>query len=194
MGAAQFLKTALSFTKHIRTTGAFAETSRFVEQEMIVDVDPQRPQLIVEFGAGHGNITRAILARMHPQSRLVSFEIEPDFLPELRKLRDPRLQLENRSAGEVVEIVGLEQVDCVVSAIPVTIMPVALRRAILMEAQRAMKPGTTLRQVLYSRRRGIFEHAFEVTACKLVMNVPPAFIHVCEKQTRFRGAVGTEPG
>ena len=178
---AKFFKTALSFTKNIKTTGAIGETSRFVEEEITSQVFPDQKQLIVEFGAGHGNITKAILNKMHPESQLIAFEVEDTFLDELQKIKDSRLHLELISAGEIVNIAGAGAVDCIVSSIPITIIPKEIRNDILEKARQALKPGGTFTQVLYSKKLPLFKQYFNVIDCKLVLNFPPAFLHFCVK-------------
>jgi hypothetical protein len=44
-----FIKTSLDFIKHIGTTGAITETSRFVEQQITAYVRKDIPQVLVEF-------------------------------------------------------------------------------------------------------------------------------------------------
>lgn len=178
---AKFLKTAISFTKNIKTTGAIGETSRFVEEEITSQVFPDKKQLVVEFGAGHGNITKVILNKMHPESRLIAFEVEDSFFEELQKINDPRLRLEHRSAGDIVQIAGAGSVDCIVSSIPITIIPNEIKHSILESAQKALRSGGTFTQVLYSKKLPLFKKYFSVLDCKLVLNFPPAFLHFCVK-------------
>lgn len=179
---AKFLKTALSFTKNIKTTGAIGETSRFVEDEISSFITPDKKQIAVEFGAGHGNITKVILSKMHPESRLIAFEVEASFFDELRKIDDPRLQLENQSAGAVVEVAGEEAVDCIISSIPITIIPKEIRHEILDNAKKSLKHGGRYTQVLYSKQIPLFNKYFRVDDCKLVLNFPPAFLHFCTRE------------
>ena len=90
----QYWKTVLAYSKNVATTGALFETSKFVVREMSNLVTPGQPQVIVELGAGHGNITEGILKRMHPDSRLFAFELHKDFCDEIEaRIADKRLQV-----------------------------------------------------------------------------------------------------
>jgi len=66
------LKTTLEFTKNLFTTGAFSETSREVEIEICRHISDKPNQVIVEYGMGHGNLTREILNKIAPTSKVYS--------------------------------------------------------------------------------------------------------------------------
>ena len=60
------LRNAIQLAKNLFITGAFKETSRGVELEICARL-PQGPgKVVVEYGMGHGNITREILSRLAP--------------------------------------------------------------------------------------------------------------------------------
>jgi phospholipid N-methyltransferase len=71
------------------------------------------------------------------------FETNRDFVSLLRtSLRDPRLHVVEGSAervGEVLEELGLEVADYVVSGIPFSIMPPEVRDSVLRTTQRVLR-------------------------------------------------------
>ena len=93
------LKTTLEFTKNLFTTGAFSETSREVEIEICRHISDKPNQVIVEYGMGHGNLTREILNKIAPTSKVYTFEVNEEFCEHVRKeLKDDRLIIINDGA------------------------------------------------------------------------------------------------
>ena len=144
------LKAAIQYAKNIRTTGAMTETSRWVEREVTQHVNAKVAQIFVEFGGGHGNITREILKKMHPHSRLYVFEINSDFCEVLRRIDDSRLVVIQEPAEKVAEFVNEQQVDGIVSSIPVTFLSDEERDETLRQSHDLLKEGAYMMQVLYS--------------------------------------------
>src|SRR5699024_9623591 len=77
--------------KNLKTVGTLTRSSRFLCKKMAEQVDYEDARLIVELGAGDGVITKAILERMSPDARLMSFEVNPEFCADLRAINDDRL-------------------------------------------------------------------------------------------------------
>lgn len=177
----KFLKTSIEYAKSIAITGALTETSRYVEEEITRAIDGRHPQTIVELGGGHGNITRIILEKMHPDSRLYTFEIMEEFIPILKGIQDKRLLVVNDSAEHILKYVHPESVDCVVSSLPITILPKDLENAILTQAHYALKPKGSFHQVLYSIQRNKFKKLYPHLQLKPTLNFPLAFVHHCNK-------------
>lgn len=182
-----FLKTTIAFTKKVGTTGALFETSKHVVAAITEPVTPQHKQVIVEYGAGHGNITRGILAKMHTDSVLLSFELHREFCEVLQQnVQDPRLHVINDSAAELpryLQQYGIEAVDVIVSAIPLTILPPELTQQIMQDGRRLLRQGGCFMQVLYSLRAlSRFQQHFDTVTYRSVWrNMPPAWIYRCQK-------------
>jgi phospholipid N-methyltransferase len=176
----EYLKTAIKLTKNIGTTGAISEFSRFVEKEITQNVNPDEKQIIVEFGGGHGNMTRAILGRMHPDSQLFTFELHDDFIPILKEIDDSRLHVIHDSAAEILQYVQPKTVDCIVSTLPLTIIPKEIRMEIVGNAASALKESAVFSQALYTIRKDIINKHFKECSIEPMMNFPPAFVHHCK--------------
>jgi len=97
-------------------------SSRFLVGDIIKRVDWDRAKVIVEYGAGTGTFTKAILQRMRPDARLIALEINPDFYQFLTSsLDDPRLHISHESAADIDTVLadlGYSHADCVISGIP----------------------------------------------------------------------------
>ena len=116
------LKTAISFTKNLLTVGAFKETKPATVKEMCSKIDSSKKTKIVEFGMGHGNMTREILNSISEDSELISFEINPEFCSYVEKnINDSRLHVVNDSALNFRKYV-LDEVDNFIISIPFTFL------------------------------------------------------------------------
>lgn len=139
----QALLFARNFFKHPRMLGSVIPSSRFLINGLLKPVDWKRARVFVEYGPGVGTITTEILRRLPKDGRLIVFETNRDFVSLLRtSLRDPRLHVVEGSAervGEVLEELGLEGADYVVSGIPFSIMPPEVRESILRTTQRVLR-------------------------------------------------------
>ena len=174
-----YLKTALKLTSNITTTGAISEFSRFVEKEITQYVNPEQQQIIVEFGGGHGNMTKAILARMHPDSQLFTFEIQEEFIPVLKEIQDKRLHIIHQSATEVLRYVQKSSADAIISTLPLNIIPKDVQNEILTAAALCLKPLATYSQALYLLRKDMMLQHFGECRIEPTMNFPFAFVHHC---------------
>lgn len=177
----QKIKTALAFTKKLATTGALYETSPKVEREISRYVRPDVPQVIVEFGAGHGNITRAILTKMHPESTLYAFELHADFCEVLTQIGDKRLHVINRSAEHLDQYVP-GKIDCIVSSIPFSLIPDEVLRTILTKSHAQLADTGIMSQVLYSAYHvKKYKRHFPHVTYKAFWGLPPEFVYHARK-------------
>lgn len=175
----RFLKSSAKLLKNVKRTGAISQTSKQVEKEISANVDPNIKQIIVEFGAGPGNITKEILSRMHPESLLLAFEIENDFLKDLGKINDKRLKIINDSAEKIQEFLEGQKADIVISSIPITILPKEVYDNIMNAVVNNLKENGYFSQVLYSKQSDRFKIYFSDIRTKRVFNIPPAVVHHC---------------
>jgi phospholipid N-methyltransferase len=141
----QFALFAANFVKHPVMLGSVIPSSRFLIERLLRQVDFGRARVLVEYGPGVGTFTREILARMRPDAVLVVLETNPDFVRFLREtVRDPRLRLVHGSAADVEAVLAREghaAADYVISGIPFSTLPPAVREAVLMATRRIL--GTT---------------------------------------------------
>jgi phospholipid N-methyltransferase len=177
----QKLKTAFEFTKNLKITGALYETSKKVENEISKNVLSDTPQIIVEFGAGHGNITRAILNKMNPNSILYAFELHTEFCDVLTKIEDKRLRVINASA-QYVDAYVTEKVDCIISSIPFSFIPDEVLDDILKKSHLILSDTGTISQVLYSAYHiKKYKKYFSKVSYKILWSIPPEFIYLSKK-------------
>lgn len=178
---------AREFLKHPKMLGSVVPSSRRMTDKLLAPVDWNRAQLFVEYGPGIGNISVEVLRRMHPEARLVLFELNAEFAAFLRaRIRDPRLIVMHRSAADVGQVLadhGLGLADVVISGIPFSTMPHAVAAAIADATRDALKPGGQFLVYQFAPKVAEFlaprfatvETDFEP------MNIPPARLYTATR-------------
>src|SRR5947208_585840 len=80
-------------------------SSRTLIRKVASKMDLSVPRVVAEFGPGEGCHTRELLSRMHPESRLLLFELDPDLAVHLTRqfANDSRVTVINANALELPE-------------------------------------------------------------------------------------------
>ena len=172
---------AFSYIKKIRTTGAVYESSRYVSRHITNEINCDKPQIIIELGAGSGNITESILSKLHPESVFYCFEIEPHFYANLEKIKDHRFHLIKGSAADVTKYFELASVDVIISGLPLSLFEQLYRDQLLSDCYDLLKTDGIFRQFLYSFRKNYFLPIFDRMEFGVAMNLPPAILYSCYK-------------
>lgn len=135
---------AKNFIQHPRMLGSIIPSSRFLIRRVLQQMDFARADVVVEYGPGVGTFTREILRRMRPGTALVVLDTNPEFVAFLKRtIPDPRLHVVCGSAGDVEQVLrerGLERADYVISGIPLSTIPDAVRMEILQATNRVLAP------------------------------------------------------
>lgn len=181
-----FLKEGL---KNLMTVGAVARSSQFLCEEMTSAVNFDTAIYLVEIGAGDGVITKHILEKMRPDAKLLSFEVNDTFIEILKEIQDPRFILIHDSAENIEKHVLLhfqrpESVDAIISALPFVLIPEELTQRILDACKASLKKGGLFIQYHYSMvLKKLYKKVFgNVQTLFEPLNIPPAFIFICEKK------------
>jgi len=172
--------------RNIRTTGTLTRSSTALCHAAIDRIDFTKARTIVELGAGDGVITRHILKRLHPEGKVIAFEVSKDLCDDMRALGDPRLVVAEDSAENIrhwLDTIGADKADHIVSAIPFAALPPDLGRAIVRAAKDNLRPGGQYNQVHYSlKTKNYYERAFgKVEARRVWKNLPPAWVLYCRR-------------
>lgn len=177
------------FKESLRTmkvTGTITPSWEFLVKRMVEPIDFEAADCIVEFGAGDGVITREILKQMRPDCKLISFEVNDKFFEHIREIKDRRFIPIFDSAEKTVEVLhehGFQNADYIVSGLPLAIFPKELTDNILNAAIEALEPGGLYIQFQYSLTslRMLRKRFNRVRYSFVPINLPPAFVYVCEK-------------
>lgn len=147
---------------------------------MVAELDPAGGA-VVELGAGTGTITRAILGRGVAPENLHSVELNPDFCDHLRA-GFPGVNVHQMSAGDCGDL-PVENVQAVVSGLPLLSMPTALQRAILTGFASKTGPGGSFVQFTYGPKPPVCKAVRDELALtwrhseKIWWNMPPARVY-----------------
>lgn len=182
----QMLLFARNFFKHPKMLGSIIPSSRFLTDSLMSQVDWKRARVIVEYGPGVGNITTEVLKRLHPDGKMVVFELNDDFVRFLRQaIPDPRLHVVHGSAADVersLRELGLDGADYAISGIPFTTMPAEVRTAVV-QATRAVLEPRGGQFLVYQFSREVHRHLRrEFTNIREdfePLNIPPARLYYC---------------
>ena len=158
-----------------RTTGTVFPSSRFLCEAMLEGIDWENGTDFVELGAGDGVLTKKILEKMSPQARLYSFEIRPEFVQQLKEIKDPRLTICDYSAEHLD---GTP--DVIFSCLPLVNLPKRITIKILKKSCANLKPNGFFVQFHYSRfSEKVLSRFFNWERTYVLRNIPPAFVYKC---------------
>jgi phosphatidylethanolamine/phosphatidyl-N-methylethanolamine N-methyltransferase len=180
-----FLK---QFWKEKKMVGSMTPSSRFLAAKMLENVDFANSRVIVELGPGTGVFTEKIIEKLHPEARLLVFELNDLFFDALsKKINDPRVLLIHDSAERISEhlaINGLHSADAVISSLPLANFPDELKDHILKDAFNCLENEGKFIQFQYSLlSKKNLENIFgKVTIAFTPFNFPPAFVYTCQRK------------
>lgn len=174
------------FLKHPLQIGSVVPSSRFLERRVLQAADVASARTIIELGPGTGGTTRAILAAMPMDARLLGVEINPHFHALVSGIDDGRLNVHLGSAADLPAIIsryGLDAPDAIISGIPFSTMKPEQASRVLAAIQSSLAPGGHFVAYQFSRR--------VVDLCQPYMgteqtslewfNIPPMRIYTWEK-------------
>lgn len=176
------------YWKERKMVGAVAPSSRFLAQKMLKNIDFNEARVIVELGPGTGVFTDRILKIMHPDAKLLVFELNDNFYNALKnRINDSRVILIHDSAEKISHYLNannLGKADVVISSLPLANFPNELRNAILKGSHESLKNVGIYIQFQYSlQSKKHIKKIFPDTAINFTpFNLPPAFVYTCKKQ------------
>jgi phosphatidylethanolamine/phosphatidyl-N-methylethanolamine N-methyltransferase len=165
-------------------------SSRVLVKRVSSKFDFGEPRTIVEFGPGEGCHTREIVRRMHPESRLLLFELDPELAAHLDDCfrDDPRVEVLNADAQDLLDELarrGIRHCDYVVSGIPFSILETGKKQRLLQKIHQALAPAPHAAFIIYQVTAELRAHAtsfprLESEYC--LQNLPPMFVIKFYKQ------------
>ncbi|MBB6464370.1 phosphatidylethanolamine/phosphatidyl-N-methylethanolamine N-methyltransferase [Aminobacter lissarensis] len=176
---------AAQLLRRPRQVSALAPSSPTLCQLMAGQL-PRWARRVAEFGPGTGNITREILKLGIDPGELFLYEVNPVFCRMLRD-RHPDVTVFYEPA-EALAYHGPQQVDAVVSGLPLLSMSAAQQQAILTAAFSRLGPDGVYIQFTYGLfsplRRSVADSlGLEFTRSPRVWrNLPPAVVYVYRRK------------
>ena len=170
------------FLRRPQTVGSVIPSSRFLERRILKLADIGKNDIVVELGPGTGGTTLSLLNELGPGGKLLSIEVEAEFVQLLRNIEDPRLIPHHGSAENIAQILkmhGLGSPDVVISGIPFSTMPAKIGQKIVREIYSVLPPGGSF--VAYQLRDRVAELATPVFGRPEVslelINIPPMRVY-----------------
>jgi len=159
-------------------------SSRSLIRRVLKKMDLTQPRLIVEYGPGEGCHTREIVRRMHPDSQVLLFELDPELAEHLQRQfrHESRVTILNADAVTLqAELAkrGHSHCDYVVSGIPFSLLGVRKKRDLLQRTYHALAPRSGAAFITYQMTSELVGHCrhfarFESEYC--LPNIPPMFV------------------
>lgn len=165
-------------------------SSKALIKRVASKIDFSQPRTIVEFGPGEGCHTRELVRRMHPDSRVLLFELDPELAAHLEKqfADDPRIEVLNTDAACLkTELAarGVEYCDYVVSGIPFSMLEIGKKRSILRAVYESLAPAPSSAFIIYQCTNELKHHATmfpRIQSEYFIQNFPPMVVAVYYKQ------------
>ena len=170
------------FCEHPRMVGSIIPSSRRTIQLMLERVDWDNCKLFVEYGPGVGTFCQAVLDRLPRDGELLVIDTNPLFVDFLRKtFTDSRFHVVLGSAEDVEEIVqsiGHEKADFVLSGLPFSTLPEGVGPAIAAATYRVIRQGGAFLTYQFSAvaRDLSRQHFPRVETGMVWANVPPCLL------------------
>jgi phospholipid N-methyltransferase len=177
------LKTVFAFTTTLLTTGAFSETSEQVEKEVTKYVVDDDDFIVVEFGMGHGNITKQILSKLGKNGKLFAFEVNTKFCQLVDKtIDDKRLTIVNDSAANILKYID-KPIGAVISTIPFSFLSKTEIKKVLEDSYSLLKADHHFSQALYTKHNiKKFEKVYDICELVYLGGVPSEYVFHCKKK------------
>ena len=173
------------FFKSNRMVGSMLPSSRFLSKKMLKPIQFNAAKVIIEIGPGTGVFTKELISKIAAPCQLVVIELNDAFFKDLQnKFDEPFLHLVHGSAKDITQILKdlkLPKADYILSSLPLSNFPAALRQTILEEIKQNLNANGKLIQFQYTKglRKLYGAHFKEVQIDYTALNFPPAFVYTC---------------
>lgn len=174
--------------------GAVAPSSKALAREMVAGLGLESATAVIEFGAGTGVFTRAILPRLSPNCQFVMIELNRKFAAMLEeRFPGQRLHFDDvRNVRAICDREGIDQADCIISGLPWASFPAQLQTECLDAMMTVLRPGGRFATFAYEGlallprarnfRKKLSHYFSEVKEGRTVLaNLPPAFVYRCKR-------------
>ena len=141
-----------------------------------------RIHTLVELGPGVGTFTIGIMRHVRPNTRVILVEIDHAYAEHLREKYGSRVIVEEASAADLGTILARYSIDCpdcIISALPLTTLPLTVSRQIVSHIQNYIGRGAIYRAITYrpSSIMKFFGHGvLERKSRRIWDNFPPAVV------------------
>jgi phosphatidylethanolamine/phosphatidyl-N-methylethanolamine N-methyltransferase len=159
--------------------GYVVPSSPALTRKVAKRIDFTRPRVVVELGPGEGCHTRQIVKRMNPESKLLLFELDPEFAGHLRKqfAHDPRVTVLHTDAihlPQTLRELGHERCDYIVSGLPFLVIESTIKDKLLQSIAQSMDSESRFITYQVTTQLCDQDHLFELAGREYcALNLPP---------------------
>jgi len=170
------------FLEHPRMVGSIIPSSRNTIARMLAPVKWAECKLFVEYGPGVGTFCRPVLDRLPRDGALVVIDTNPLFIDYLKRtIRDSRFHPVLGSAEDVeaiVQALGYEKADYVLSGLPFSTLPEGVGPAIAAATHRVVRQGGAFLTYQFSTTARDFtaRHFKRIETGFAWWNIPPCLL------------------
>lgn len=182
------------FLKHPIQVGAIVPSSRRLARMLVGWPDLENARAVVEYGAGTGVFSQAIVDSISKGCRFFGIEVD-HCLAMIARRRLPHLTIYEDSVAHVRALrrkAGIDQLDCVVSGLPWVSFSALAQREFMDAMMSVLRPGGQFVTFSYLHclllppgqrfAQLLPEYFSEVSRSKTVwLNLPPAFVYQCKR-------------
>lgn len=161
----------------------YSKIGKLLLSEIIKHVTDCNPQVIIEYNAGVGNISKEILANMHKESALISLERDISNCQTLCKIIDKRLQVRMLPPKEVNKLMYYEEtIDCIISSTPFITESKNTIVDIIEDSYTMLKKGCYMMHVMDTKAYlPLYQKYFPNSTAKVFLNMPVLWVYECQK-------------
>lgn len=165
--------------------GAVAASSHYVINR-VTDLINVPLDNVVEYGAGTGVMTKALLEKLSPSGKLTVIESDPQFVEILKQIKDARLRIIKGCIQDQIldESHGFSNIDLVVSSVPFYFLTPTERQRIITATKKMLAPNGNF--ILFHQYRRLMLEPLKKNFEKVSVffefrNILPSFILQAEK-------------
>lgn len=171
-----FIKTLFSDFK----VAAISSSSSYVVNKVLNNID-KNLKLIIEQGSGDGVLSKHLLSKLAPDGFLVLIESNPEFIQELKKIKDPRITIFSGTVQEFYKTIKANdpKADLVVSSIPFSFLKKEEREEVVKKSFEILSSSGTMiifHQYSLLMSKYVKKYFKNVSVCFEPRNVMPCFI------------------
>lgn len=176
-----FLK---SFLRSPLQVASLIPSSPFLVNHIARHVNQLAPLRVAELGAGTGVLTRALVDKCPSIESLLVFENEENLKSHLRNtFPQVPVYADAFALSEAMQEQSIEQLDCIISALPVSWFSTEQNEYLMKMVCHCLKPGGAFIMFQFSlQMRKYLQTTFQDIEIKYVpLNFLPAFVYYCRK-------------
>ena len=138
--------------KNYGEVGAWVPSSRYIVERILKALEPT-DRFIIEYGAGDGIITKALLHNLPRDGKIIAVEINKYLAGEMERINDPRLCVlhdDARNVSRRLSGLGLPRIDAVICGVPLSTRALfnrnihAMQEEIIANSSAAMAAGARI--------------------------------------------------